>query len=163
MSRIGWLGVMAGVAVTIPLVLALTILVGSVIDPYLYDLFAVEKPGGVTSFTGKSWNNYMMLSSAFYLAVLPVAVFVGGFVVGRMVRSAPGLNGVVSALVVMVVGLVWFLATVLPTVLDLISDPRSEDLGNLFVLVVAFCVDFPLVALASYVGGRLGGYFGLAP
>ena len=57
MSRIGWLGVMAGVAVTIPLVLALTILVGSVIDPYLYDLFAVEKPGGVTSFTGKSWNN----------------------------------------------------------------------------------------------------------
>jgi hypothetical protein len=57
---------------------------------------------------------------------------------------------------------VWVLATVLPTVLDLISDPRSEDLGNLFVLVVAVCVDFPLVVLASYVGGRLGGYLRLA-
>jgi hypothetical protein len=153
---------MAGVAVTLPLVLALTYFVGSVIDPYLYDLFAVEKPGGVTSFTGKVWNNYITLSSVLYLAVLPVAVLVGGLVVGRVVRSAPGLNGVVSTLVVMVAGLVWFLATVLPTVLDLISDPRSEDLGNLFVLVVAVCVDFPLVVLASYVGGRLGGYLRLA-
>ena len=158
MSRIGWLGVIAGVAVTIALALALTYFVGSVIDPYLYSLFTVEKPGGVTSFTGRAWNNYMMLSSAVYLAVLPVAVFVGGLVVGRVVRSAPELNGVMSALVVMVAVLVWFVATVLPTVLDLISDPRSEDLGNLFALVVAFCVDFPLVVLASYVGGRLGGY-----
>jgi hypothetical protein len=158
LRRIGWPGVMAGVAVTIPLVLGLAILVGSVIDPYLYDLFAVEKPGGVTSFTGKAWNNYMMLSGAFYLAVLPVAVFVGGLVVGMMVRSAPGLNGVVSALVVMLVVLAWFLATVLPTVLDLIGDPRSEDLGNLFVMVMAICVDFPLVVLAGYVGERLGGY-----
>lgn len=162
LRRVEWVGVLLGGAATVLVVLLLEVFVVSPISSYLYGVFAVERPGGATSFTGRAWNTYVALSTSLVLVALPLAFFAGGLVVGRLVSSFPGLNGVAGAAGVVAAGFAWLLATALPGILDPINNPgdvytRSENLQMFLIWGTAFCAVSPFVVLAGFLGGRLGG------
>jgi hypothetical protein len=58
------MSVVVGVVVTLLLILVLEVLVVSPINSHLHGVFAVEEPGGVTSFTGRAWKTYTALSTS---------------------------------------------------------------------------------------------------
>jgi hypothetical protein len=56
----------------------------------------------------------------------------------------------------------WYAGALVPWVFVTPGDPgeaytRSENVGNLLVVAMAFGAVFPIVVLAGYLGGRLGG------
>ena len=93
MRGVRWTGVVVGVAAAMLFVRLLVALVDSAIIPYLHGIFAVERPGGVTSFSGRNAALYDALSGLSLLSVFHLALFLGGLVVGGVVRSSPELNG----------------------------------------------------------------------
>jgi hypothetical protein len=152
---------LTGAAITILVVVSLTIFVGAVVNPFLYDLFAERNSEEGVAFTGRGWSAYTNLSLLFHFLAVILGFFVGGAVTGRVVPSSPGFNSVGAALLAIGAGIVWMLVTFLPVLLTTLSGPsdpytRGENLGLLAVWIFAFCVVAPLSALASYLGGRLG-------
>ena len=163
LRNVGVKGVAVGVAVTTLLVLLFETIVLPPINRYIYDLFAVERAGGVVSFTGGAWNSYMALSTALMLGALPVSFLLGGMSAGLAARSRPGASGLASALVVVALGFGWLLVTALPVLADPISNPgelytRAENLQMLFLWGTAFCAVSPFALIAGYLGGRVGGH-----
>src|SRR5829696_4527866 len=82
LSRIRWISVVIGVAATVLFwYLLIRFIVFSVIFPYLHGIFAVERPGGVTSFSGRNAALYDVLSGLSLLSTFPLALFLGGLLV----------------------------------------------------------------------------------
>ncbi len=167
LDRIHWLAVVVGSVATILLAFLLTMLIFTVVDPFLYDLFAIENSEERVAFTGRGWSAYTNLSLLLHLLAVLLAFFSGGTVAGRVGSSSPRLNGVMVALVAIGVGLIWMLVTFLPVLLSTLSESgnahtRAENLGNLAAWAFAFCVTAPLSLLASYFGGKLGSRMGSA-
>lgn len=156
-ARMRWVGVVAGVAATMLFVRLLIRFVGAVIIPYLHGIFAVERPGGVTSFSGRNSALYEALSGLSLLSTFPLALFLGGLVVGGAVRSSPGLNAAVSGAVVAAVGLAWSLANTLALLMNPVSDTPFDDAEKFLILTVGLCVLSPIAVVAAYLGARLGG------
>ena len=156
-GRIWWTGIGVGVAAAMLFVWLLVGLVFSVIFPFLHGIFAVERPGGVTSFSGRNAALYDILSLLSLLSTFPLALFLGSLVVGGVVRSSPGLNGAVSGAVVAAVGLAWSSANTIAILLDPVSDTPLDDAEKFLVLTIGLCVATPIAILAGYLGGRLGG------
>jgi hypothetical protein len=155
--RIRWVGIILGVAAAMLFVWLLVALVDSVIIPYLHGIFAVERPGGVTSFSGRNAILYDILTLLALLSTFPLALFLGGLVVGGVVRSLPGLHGALSGAVVAAVGLAWSSANTLAILLDPVSDTPFDDAEKFLILTVGLCVLSPIAILAGFLGGRLGG------
>lgn len=161
-GRIRWVVIFVGFIAILLLASLLMASVGSVGSSYLYDTFAVERPGGAVSFTGRAWDVYMFSSTLVFLSCLLAAFFLGSVVVGRMVLAFPGLNGAVSGAAVMAAAWVWLLGGAIPFLLRPINDPgdvytRAENLQMFLLWMVVLCVISPLGILAGYLGGRLGG------
>ncbi len=157
-GRIRWAGVAVGLAAASLFNYLLTrYVVFAVIFPYLHGIFAVERPGGVTSFTGRNAALYDALSLLSLLATFPIALFLGGLVVGVVVSSSPGLNGAMGGAAAAVVGLAWSLANALVLLLDPVSYTPFDDAEKFLILTVALCVVSPIAILMGYLGGRLGG------
>ena len=95
--RIRWVSVFFGVAAAM--------LFEVLLFPYLHGVFAVERPGGVTSFSGRNAALYDTLSLLSLLSSFPLGVFLGGLVVGGVVRWPPGLHGALSGALVATVAL----------------------------------------------------------
>ena len=161
MRDVRWTGMVVGVVATMLFARLLVALVDSAIIPYLHGIFAVERPGGVTSFSGRNAALYDALSGLSLLSVFPLALFRGGLVVGAVVRSSPGLNGALSGAVVAAVGLAWWsanaIALFLNTTSDTTSDTPFDDAEKFLIVTVALCVFSPIAILAGYLGGKLGG------
>lgn len=116
LTQIRWRIVLVGAALTAILVVTLTLSVGAVVDPFLYDLFAERNSEQGVAFTGRGWSAYTNLSLLLHFLVVLLAFFVGGASVGRAVSSSPGLNSVVGALATIGAGVVLMLATFIPVV-----------------------------------------------
>lgn len=154
-----WAGVVVGVAAAMLFVWLLVALVYSVIIPYLHGIFAVERPGGVTSFSGRNAALYDTLTLLSLLSTFPLALFLGGLVVGGVVRSSPGLHGALSGAVVAAVGLAWSSTNTIAILLDPVSDTPFDDAEKFLVLTVGLCVLSPIAVLVGFLGGKLGGRF----
>ncbi len=162
LAQLRWRVVLVGAALTVLLVVSLTLFVGAVVDPFLYDLFVERNSEQGVAFTGRGWSAYTNLSLLLHLLVVLFAFFVGGALIGRVVSASSGPNSVAGALATIGVGVVWMLVTFIPVILSTFSGSldaytRSENLGNLSVFILAFCMVAPLSVLASYLGGRLSG------
>ena len=156
-DRIRWAGVVVGTGAAVLFVRLLHRFVFSVIIPYLHGIFAVERPGGVTSFSGTNAALYDILSLLSLLSTFPLALFLGGLVVGLVVRSSPGLHGALSGAAVAAVGLAWSSANTLAMLLNPVSDTPLDDAEKFLVLAMGLCVLSPIAILAGFLGGRLGG------
>ena len=156
-GRIWWTGIGVGVAAAMLFVWLLVGLVFSVIFPFLHGIFAVERPGGVTSFSGRNAALYDILSLLSLLFTFPLALFLGSLVVGGVVRSSPGLNGAVSGAVIAAVGLAWSSANTIALLSDTTSDTPFDDAEKFLMVAVALCIFSPIAILAGYLGGKLGG------
>ena len=156
-GRIRWAGVVVGVGAAVLFVRLLDRFVFLVIIPYLHDIFAVERPGGVTSFSGTNAALYDILSLLFLLSTFPLGMLLGGLVVGLVVRLSPGLNGALSGAAVAAFGLAWSSANTLAILLNPVSDTPLDDAEKFLVLTVGLCVLSPIAILAGFLGGRLGG------
>lgn len=161
LDRIHWLAVLIGTTTTILVAVSLTIFVGVVVDPFLYDLFAEKNSEEGVAFTGRGWSAYTNLSLFLHLLAVLLGFFAGGAMAGRVAPAFPGLNSAGTALGAIGVGVVWMIITLVPVALTTfsgLSDPyiRGENLGLLVAWVFAFCVAAPLSLLASYLGSRLG-------
>jgi hypothetical protein len=89
---------------------------------------------------------------------LPLGVFLGGFVVGGVVRwPPPGLHGALSGALVAAVALAWSSASTIAILMDPVSDTPLDDAERFLVLAVGLCVLSPIAILAGYLGGKLGG------
>lgn len=162
MAQLRWKVVLIGSALTTLLAVSLTIFFSMVVDPLLYDLFALENSDEKVAFTGRGWSAYTNLSLLLHLLVVLFAFFVGGALIGRVVSSSSGSNSLMGALTTIGVGIVWMLVTFIPVILSTFSGSldtytRSENLGNLLASILAFCAVAPLSVLASYLGGRIMG------
>lgn len=157
MRGVRWTGALVGVVATMLFARLLVALVDSAIIPYLHGIFAVERPGGVTSFSGRNAALYDALSGLSLLSVFPLALFRGGLVVGAVVRSSPGLNGALSGAVVAAVGLAWSSANTIALLSNTTSDTPFDDAEKFLIVTVALCVFSPIAILAGYLGGKLGG------
>ncbi len=162
LTQLRWKVILMGAALTILLVVSFTLFVGAMVDPFLYDLFALENSEVKVAFTGRGWSAYTNLSLLLHLLVVLLAFFVGGALIGRVVSSSPGPNSLVGALATIGVGVGWMLVTFVPVILSTFSGSldaysRSENLGLLAAWVFAFCGVAALSVLASYLGGRLSG------
>jgi hypothetical protein len=154
-GRIRWVSVILGVAATLLFEALLTrFVVYSVIFPYLNDIF--EGPGGL-AMNARILVLYDALSLLSLLSTFPLALFLGGLVVGGVVRSSPGLHGALSGAVVAAVGLAGSSANTLALLLNPTSDTPFDDAEKLLILTVGLCVASPVAILAGYLGGRLGG------
>ena len=153
MRDVGWTGAVVGVVATMLFARLLVALVDSAIIPYLHGIFAVERPGGVTSFSGRNAALYDALSGLSLLSAFPLALFLGGLVVGAVVRSSPGLSGALVA----AVGLAWSSANTIALLLNTTSDTPFDDAEKFLIVTVALCVFSPIAILAGYLGGKLGG------
>ena len=111
----------------------------------------------MTSFSGRNSILYDVLSGLALLSALPLALFLGGLVVGGLVRSSPGLNGALSGAVVVAIGLAWSSANTLALLLNTMSDTPFDDAEKFLIVTAAICVISPGAILAGYLGGRLGG------
>ncbi len=157
MRGVRWTGVVVGVAAAMLFVRLLVALVDSVIIPYLHSILAVERPGGVTSFSGRHAALYDALSGLSLLSAFPLALFLGGLVVGGVVRSSPELNGALSGAAVAAVGLAWSSANTIALLSDTTSDTPFDDAEKFLMVAVALCVFSPIAIVAGYLGGKLGG------
>ena len=157
MRGVRWTGVVVGVAATMLFVRVLIALVDSAIIPSLHGIFAVEGPGGVTSFSGRNVALYDALSGLSLLSAFPLALFLGGLVVGGVVRSSPGLNGALSGAAVAAVGLAWSSASTIALLLNTTSDTPFDDAEKFLIVTVALCIFSPIAISAGYLGGKLGG------
>ncbi len=154
-GRIRWAGIVVGVAAALLFKYLLTrFVVFSVIFPYLNGIFV--GPGGLAR-TGRNAALYDALSLLSLLSVLPLALLLGGLVVGVVVRSSPGLNGAVSGAVVAAAGLAWSSANTLALLLNPVSYTPLDDAEKFLVLTVGICAFSPIAILAGFLGGRLGG------
>lgn len=91
------------------------------------------------------------------LSAFPLALFLGGFVVGGVVRSSPGLNGALSGAVVAAAGLAWSSANTIALLLNTTSDTPFDDAEKFLIVTVALGVFSLIAILAGYLGGKLGG------
>lgn len=98
LAHVRWRAVIWGSATAILLVISLTILVGAVVNSFLYDLFAERNSGEGVAFTGRGWSTYTNLSLLLHLLAMILGFFVGGAVAGRVVPSSPGFNSAGVAL-----------------------------------------------------------------
>lgn len=161
MDLIRWPAVLAGATLTIVIVVSLTMFVGAVVNPFLYDLFAEVNSEERVAFTGRGWSAYTNLSLLLHFLAVVLGFFVGGAVAGRVVPSSPGFNSLGAALLAIGAGIIWMIVTFLPVLVDtrsILSDPytRGESLGLLAAWAFAFCVVAPLCVLSSYLGGKIG-------
>lgn len=162
LRSVSWLGVVTGAVVAALLADLLADVVALPMSSHLYEIFESEAPGDVTVFTSRAWYAYEALSALISLSCLMLAFCVGGFVAGTMAFSLPGVHGAVAAAATAIIGFLWIVWGLLPWAFIQSSNPgdlytRSENLGNLMVLVAVFCVVFPLAVLTGYLGGKLGG------
>ncbi len=154
-GRIRWAGIVVGVAATMLFQYLLTrYLVFSMIFPYLNGIFAGS--GGLAR-TGRNAAIYDALSLLSLLSAFPLALFLGGLVVGLVVRASPGLNGAVSGAVVVTVELAWALANTLVLLLNPASGTPLDDAEKFLIVTVGLCVVSPIAVLMGFLGGRLGG------
>lgn len=161
LGRIHWRAVLAGAVTTVLVAVSLTIFVGAVANPFLYDFFAERNSAEGVAFTGRGWSAYTNLSLFLHFLVMLLGFFVGGAVAGRVVPSSPGFNSLGAALLAIGAGIIWMLVTFLPVFLSTLSGPvdpytRGENLGLLAAWVFAFCTVALFGTSASYLGGRLG-------
>lgn len=158
MWRIRWLGVVVGVAATCVAFWLLFFVVGLPLLPNFY-------PEGVELPTGLAWYVHVVSATLPSLASWLLAFVVGGLVVGVVVSGFAGMNGALSAAATAFGGFAWFvgpaIASTIPWLWEPISNPgevytRADTLSTLIEISVVFCVVFPLLVLAGYVGGRVG-------
>ena len=157
MRGVRWAGVIVGVAAAMLFVRLLVRLVYSAVIPFLHGILAVERPGGVTSFSGRNAILYDVLVGLALLSAFPLGLFLGGLVAGGVVRLSPGLNGALSGAVVTAVGLAWSSTNTIALLLNTTSDTPFDDAEKFFVVTVALCFASPIAILAGYLGGKLGG------
>jgi hypothetical protein len=156
LRHISWMGVIAGTAVAL---LAGRLMLFAMQDFYTMIAYQEGPRGTVVS----SAERQMM---ADYVQLLVSAIswsfayFLGGLVAGRIARSCAGLNGVLTAVLGTLFGVISLLAAVLPTVVGPTLPPvmRSENLGLLSLWMMLFAAFFPITVIVTYVGGRVGGH-----
>lgn len=152
-GRSGLAGVFAGLATT-PLAFWLLFFVGGPkFFPYLYP--AGETPVGDASYV------QMVLAALFLLASLLSTFFLGGLAAGVAASASPGRVGAMGAVLAASCGFAWFVWPMLP----LLWEPNgvhsevymlNEGLGTLVAAGAAFCALLPFVAVAGYLGSRMG-------
>ena len=146
-----------GVAATLLFACLLALFTFSVIDPYLERVILGEGPG-VNATEDALLNTF---SAGSLLSALLLAFFLGAIPVGWLADAFAGLNGALSAALTAFGGFVLYVGPILPWIWEPISN-RSEAwmrYENLYVLLgatAAFCLALPFVALAGYLGGKLG-------
>lgn len=154
-GRIRWARIVVGVAATMLFEYLLArYLVFSMIFPYLNGIF--EGSGGLAK-TGTNAAIYDALSLLSLLSAFPLALFLGGLVVGLVARSSPGLNGAASGAVVVAVELAWASANTLALLLNQASGTPLDDAEKFLIVTVGLCVVSPIAVLMGFLGGRLGG------
>ena len=160
MRRLGLVGVVAGVVATSVVFWLLFFIVGLPLFPNLY-------PEGVIP-TGFAWYIHVVVATIPPLVSLLLTFFLGGLAAGGVASASPGPNGAVSAALTAFGGFTWFVAPLVPSMWEPISNPGevytvSENLGNLLTLTTMFCAVLPLVVLAGYVGACVMGRVAGAP
>lgn len=158
LGRIRWTGTLAGIAAGAPLALLFTFFVFSAVDSRLYRIFIAEGTGT----TAREQALFDALSAASHLVAALPAFFLGGLLAGRIAAAFPGSNGATSAGVGAAAIFACVVGPLVPWIWEPISNPgevytRAENLNNLMVFGVGFCVVLPFVVLSGYLGGLLGG------
>ena len=153
MRRLRLPSVIAGATITV-LLLFLILVFGA-------RFFPNPAPEGVL-LVGPAHQLRVAASVLVPLACLLLACFAGSFVAGRLTPDSPGVNGALETALGCLGGFVWFVWGLVPWVFVKPSNPgevftRSDNVGILFFLTTVFCAVLPLIALAGFFGGRLGG------
>lgn len=145
------------------LTLILLSFINLVLDPFLRTVSGVEGDAFVTVTEERVHG---LLAGLAVISSILFAFFAGGFVAGRRSPSAE-LNGAVMAGFMAAVPFVWLLGSLAFVFLEPAQSPddvytRSEGLRMLFAALMAYCVAAPVLVLAGFWGGRIGGRTGRA-
>ena len=160
LRRLRLVGVVAGIVATSVMFWLFFFIVRLPLFPNLYPEGAIP--------TGFAWWVHVVAATIPPLISLLLTFFLGGLVVGGVTSASPGTNGVAGAALIAFGGFLWFVAPLVPSLWEPISNPGevytvSENLGNLLTLTTVFCAVLPTVVLAGYLGARLGGRLRTAP
>ncbi len=153
LRRVRWTAVVVGIALTL-LFLFLILVLGS-------RFFPNPTPEGVVP-QGPARYIRLAFSVLVPLFCLLTACTLGGLAAGALSTASPGLNGAVGATLALVGAFLWLTWGIVPWVFVTPSNPgevftKSDNIGTLIVLTLAFCAVLPLGVAAGFVGGRLGG------
>jgi hypothetical protein len=154
LRRLRLVGIFAGIVATSAAFWLLFLVVGLPLFPNLY-------PEGVIP-TGFAWYVHAALATIPPLLSLLLTFFHGGLVAGGVTSASPGLNGMAGAALMAFGGFIWFVAPLVPSMWEPISNPGevytvSDNVGTLLTLTAMFCAVLPFLVLAGYLGARLGG------
>lgn len=148
-------GVVAGIVATSVAFWLLFFVVGLPLFQNLY-------PEGMIP-TGFAWYAHVVLATISPLISLLLTFFLGGLAAGGVTSASPGPNGVAGAALTAFGGFTWFVAPLVPSMWEPISNPGevytvSENLGKFLTLTIMFCAVFPFVVLVGYLGARVGSH-----
>ena len=152
--HLGLVGVVAGIVTTSTAFWLLFVVGGLPFFPNLY-------PEGALP-TGFAWYVHVIWAIIPPLFSLLLTFFLGGLVTGGVTSASPGPNGAVGAALLASGSFIWFVAPIVPSMWEPISNPGeaftgTDNLGNLFELTIMFYTVLPFIVLAGYLGARLGG------
>lgn len=155
MKHIRWKSVILGTAIAL--------LIGKFLPQVTPDFYAMiawkESAGGTYVGTTESQTAALGVWLLDLVASWSLACLIGGVAAGAVSGIYPGLNGVMVVFLGVVVGAGWVSWVVFGLYLGGAFEGKAggESLGLLYVWLMVFLVSLPVVLLAGYFGGRLGG------
>lgn len=161
LRRIRLIAVIPGALITLALLWPFLAFTGLVLDPLFAELTGTAPVNGVTSVTMREERLDGILSGFSFVSALLLASFIGGLLTGGLASSFSGFNGATSAAMIPAGAFARLMIVMIPSIFEPINNPgdvytRSENLGNMAAMSVAFCVLLPILILAGYLGGGIG-------
>jgi hypothetical protein len=155
MRHVRWRGVILGTVVALLVGLFLP-----QVTPDFYAMIAYEQSvRGTSVMTTESQTAALEVWLLVLVATWSLAYLIGGAAAGAVSGSYPGFNGVMTVLLGVVAGAAWVSWTVLELYLGGTFEGKAgdESLGLFYVWAIVFLISLPVIVLAGFLGGRLGG------